>query len=680
MSSITKSKSISLIKKYLWTNQAAYSITAFPIGCVLSLAPLYLKEQLGVSVTTIGWMMGIGEFFSICAMKTSQMTTHGFIFRRPYDLHFIIGGMALFLMLIPMWSPQLWYLSCIAMIVVMTLNGASKPVIGEPMHRLSVLMERVPSKVFAQANMLRRTGNASIALTTFMYIQSPAASFYVIGGFMLLFLGVLISVDYKIKNLSKHLSPEINNNDRSIDKKDLSDMIEIPTRRTILGSSFLSSNEFDASIEESPTTRNLPKRTLRGTKKPSSIEILKRISGGSGGFGIDQATIGMVNQGEEEESEEEVSFDRENNTNGNKVVPTTNALYQVKEGNGLLDSEDTASDDTAVTDTVPTMNIVNQVKEKENEEEEGSFDREKNTNDNKGLSTMNAMNQVEEELGSFDLENNLHNYEAVTDTNSKMNVLDHFKEEDNGSLDLEDSTGIDVTTKFPIRYASQQTLNQEEIKEDENNNDNDNNNNNKKSIEDQLAYLLIVYAFPFLDAAISRLPFAFLPIAIVDTLNSIPLAAIVLFGYQISRALAQLIQVWKCNTTVFYILNGITFAAYIAFTVYIEIVPNGTLWYIPFFFGGLTETFPVQQQYLTDFYGDKDNKDDDNENMKLRHAVKASHTGTGIGSMIAFISSSQMYKRFGLYGVSYLAFSIMCFKLTTNLAINYLHYRRHNNK
>merc|ERR1712238_85384 len=294
---------------------------------------------------------------------------------------------------------------------------------------------------------------------------------------------------------------------------------------------------------------------------------------------------------------------------------------------------------------------------------------------------MNARNQVKEELGIFDLEENTHNYEAMTDTNSTMNVLDHFKKEDNGSLDLEDSTRKHATTKFLIRYASQQTLNQDEIQEDEDDNNNNNNNDDKKkSIEDQLAYLLIVYAFPFLDAAISRLPFAFLPIAIVDTLNSIPLAAIVLFGYQMSRAFAQLIQVWKCNTTVFYILNGITFAAYIAFTMYIEILPNGTLWYIPFFFGGLTETFPVQQQYLADFYGGKDNNDDDNENMKLRHAVKASHTGTGIGSMIAFISSSQMYKRFGLYGVSYLAFSIMCFKVTTNLAINYLHYRRHNNK
>ena len=526
---MSASKTNSLLKTYLWTNQAAYSISAFSIGCVLSIAPLYLKEQLGVAVATIGWMMGVGEIFGICAMKIAEMSEHGFIFRRPYDLHFIIGCISLSLMLIPVWSPEFWYLSCIAMMTVQTFNAATKPVLGESMHRLSVLMERAPSKVFAQANMWRRIGNATIALTTFIYIESPTVSFYAIGGFTLLFLGVLISVDYKIKSQCKHLILVDNTDDRS---------------------------KLDDSIASMRSSLGLLQRSLHDER-------------------------------------------------------IVNILIELKKEESSLDPGDNTQNDEAETDADTTMNVLNHVKEKE---EEDSLDLEDNTRDNEAVESL-------------------------------------------------------------IRYQNQWELDQIEGEKGKNDDDNP-----KKSFDDQLAYLLIVYAFPFWDGAISRLPFAWLTIAVLDMLGSISLAALVIFGYQMSRAFGQSIQAWKCNTTVNYILNGIAFTAYIIFVIYIEVIPDGTLWYIPFFFAGLAETLPVQQQYLIAFFGDEDAIDEEKDDMKLRHAVKASHTSTGIGSMTAFVLSSQMSQRFELYGVAYLGVSIMCLKLITNLVIDYLLYRRKQQK
>ena len=138
------------------------------------------------------------------------------------------------------------------------------------------------------------------------------------------------------------------------------------------------------------------------------------------------------------------------------------------------------------------------------------------------------------------------------------------------------------------------------------------------------------------------------------------------------RAISQCIQVWKCNTMINYSLNGVTFVAYLAFITYIKVVPDGKLWYIPFVFAGFAETLPIQQLYLLGLFGDADEDD-----LSLRHAVKASHTGTGVGSMAAFLSASQIYSRFGISGIAYLGMSIMILKVATNLQIDYLHY--HNN-
>ena len=53
-----------------------------------------------------------------------------------------------------------------------------------------------------------------------------------------------------------------------------------------------------------------------------------------------------------------------------------------------------------------------------------------------------------------------------------------------------------------------------------------------------LLRFLVVHLFPFCDAALSRLPFAFLTIAIASS-SSILLASAVLCAYQMARAISQ---------------------------------------------------------------------------------------------------------------------------------------------
>ncbi len=188
-----------LTNVYLKFNQAAYAIDAFPIGTVLSIGPILLNEQKNVPLGVVGLLMAGGEALGIIAMKIAEMSRDGFILYRPHDLHLIIGLISLSLILMPFWSADLWYLTGVAMMLVQTLNSASKPVVGESLYRLAVLMKKEPSKVFAQANMFRRIGNACIGcVTPLVYSLSPEWSFYGVGGATLIFLVALISVTLKI--------------------------------------------------------------------------------------------------------------------------------------------------------------------------------------------------------------------------------------------------------------------------------------------------------------------------------------------------------------------------------------------------------------------------------------------------------------------------------------------------
>ncbi len=147
---------------------------------------------------------------------------------------------------------------------------------------------------------------------------------------------------------------------------------------------------------------------------------------------------------------------------------------------------------------------------------------------------------------------------------------------------------------------------------------------------------------------------------------SVELAAGILVAYQISRAISQFIQVSQCTAFTGYVLNVLALLTYVALVIYIEVLPDGKYWYIPFAFLGPAETLAIQQFYLIKLYG----ADVHEDNMDLRHAVKASHTGTGIGSMAAFLTSSRVYAAYGIPGVSYLGLGIQAAKIVTNLMID----------
>lgn len=189
-------------------------------------------------------------------------------------------------------------------------------------------------------------------------------------------------------------------------------------------------------------------------------------------------------------------------------------------------------------------------------------------------------------------------------------------------------------------------------------------------IYDEVAYYLIVWMFPFFDAVITRLPFAYLMIA----LEAIPTwaAALCLFGYQMGRAISQQIQVWRCDTLVNYVLNSIALVAYIVFVIYVQVLPETEWrWCIFVLFTGCAETLPIQQLYLSGLFGEVDEDD-----MSLRNAVKASHTWTGVGSMIAFLVGSQAFYKFKLRGVSCMGLTVMVLKIGVNILIDLLHNRK----
>lgn len=510
----SKTDSALLIKHYLWLNQAAYAIVAFPIGTVLSIAPLFLNIERGMDIQTIGFMMMGGEFLGICAMKLAEISESGFIFPRPYDLHFINAAIALSLIAIPLWPYPV--MSGICMMLVQTFNSSSKPVVGESMHRLAVFTEREPSKVFAQANTWRRIGNGTIgAATPLMFAVSSDISFYLVGVIILVFLGLCVHVDFKIKT------------------------------------------KFNDATSSRKTSR--------------------------------KSTIAMM-----------ISMMKSNRREGSNLA----AINENTSESGHCANSDNECNRRGTTSCI------------EEEKEDEDYDEEKD----------DAKNDIKNEEPS-----------------KNWGTLYEVEKEDEDHDEEKDDAQNDIKSEEP-----------------------------SKNWGPLYAYFLIVYAFPFWDASISRLPFAFLTIAIANEF-SIVVAAAVLFGYQMGRAISQFIQVWRCDTVVNYVLNGITLAAYIAFVTYINVSPDGQLWFVPFIFAGLAETLPIQQLYLLGLFGDAEE-----DNMSLRHAVKASHTGTGIGSMAAFIAATQVYSRYGINGVAYLGLGIMLGKLATNLQIDYLHY--HNKK
>ena len=467
---------------YLWLNQAAYAIVALPIGIVLSIAPLFLNHQLGVSVPVIGLFMTGGELLGVLAMWAAERAKSGFILRRPHDIHLIIFSVASFVALIPVWPKAVWYFAATCMMAVQALNSASKPVVGEAIHRMAMLMRKQPSLVFAQANMWRRVGNAIVGSTSpLVFAASPISPFYIPWPILVALVVTMLIHSLRINQASEACSDAL----RSINP--------------------------GAGLQPS---------TLRRGK--STISNLMRTQ---------EAVTAMQTARAQ-----------------NAWYRFTTRLWQRRSG-----------------------------------------------------------------------------------------------------------TPWRTRSPAPAREVHGPTGKEPEVV-------------SARGKPPPLLRFLVVHLFPFCDAALSRLPFAFLTIAIASS-SSILLASAVLCAYQLARAISQCVQTKKCDTSLNYAACTMAVVLYFSLIVYLETSTDPTLWYIPITITGVAETLAVQQYFLVCMYSQAKGETIEPDDPQVRRAVKASHTGTGLGSALAFITSSQTYELHGLRGVAYLGLAIAVLKCATSIAI-----------
>merc|ERR1712008_47781 len=179
---------------------------------------------------------------------------------------------------------------------------------------------------------------------------------------------------------------------------------------------------------------------------------------------------------------------------------------------------------------------------------------------------------------------------------------------------------------------------------------------------------LVVQAFPVLDAFISRLPFAFMTIAITEGAGDKLIACGALFSYQSARAVSQYIQTCFIGAKICFVLTSAALLAYAAMLTMLLTGLGADLWSIPVALPGLAETLPVQQYFLMRLFRASAHSSEELKD-EMRELVKQSHTGTGIGSAAAFLTSSQGYQAFGLEGVAVLGLGVASLKLLTEITI-----------
>lgn len=432
---------------YLKFNQAAYAVAALPIGTVLSIAPLYLKEVMKVEVHIIGYLMMAGEFLGIAFMKYAELSKTGFFVPRPHDLNLILLSVSVCLGLLPLWPRNLWYISAGFMMLVQSFNSASKPVVAEAVHRMAVLVQTTPCKAFALGNKWRRIGNAIIgASAPLVYMVEPRLMFFIVGpallAFALMHIWFMRRVEREVQDLQLLQAAGV---------------------------------------------------SLRGSQDGSA-----RISTVSGIRSLlDAATLSWPSQASERSDQ-------------------------------------------------------------------------KSTVGSRGFWVLQ---------------------------------------------------------------------------------------------------LLVVHAFPTMDAFISRLPFAFMTIAIAAGSGDRIIACVVLLSYQSARAVSQSIQTYCIGNAINYLLTSVSIVAYAVVLVMVLTKAGSVFWYIPVVFTGLSETLPVQQYYLTQIFENQGDSNQDAVRERIRELVKQSHTGTGIGSAVAFLTSSQIYYSYNLAGVAVLGLGVAVLKLLTVLII-----------
>jgi len=613
-------KSSFLLQLYLRVSQTAYAVIAFPIGTVLSIGPLCLYIDKEVEIETIGFWMAGGELLGIIAMLISEKTDGGFLLKRPYDLYAINIALAFCLVMIPVWKPDLWYMSCFFMMCVQCFNSSSKPVVGESIHRLAVLTDNEPHIVFAEANTLRRIGNATIGVVTpLIFSVDYDMSFYVVGVVMMGFLALVIAVDVKIK--------------RTFERQ----------------LSFAEDQEHGRSAIRSTTGVSARRDTsdLRGNlqKRYSTISRLKSFRRRTNELSIKSAApsegIDAVDEESGGDSDSEDSLPMNGDLKGYVSQRKANEEGLILEEEDDEDKDDSKSKAEEESDGEDGDNEFNSTFLDESSKLEADVE-----NSNSNVMNESAKGDVNVESGSEESEDPPNDVESTDD--SVNDPLEEFEE----------------SKPARGRMLNMRAGNDTEPPDEE-----------RKS---GLGYFLIVLAFPFWDAVVSRLPFAFLTCALVEPYRDDPVAlppeirkaAGILFGYQIGRAISQWIQVFKSNFVVNYSLNAVAFVGYIAMVIYAFAYPDGDKWFVPIMFTGFAETLPIQQQYMLGLFPDAE--DDD---TGLRNAVKKSHTSTGVGSMVAFLLASQTFYRSRIKGIAVLGLAIMISKVGTNLVIDYIHHQ-----
>lgn len=446
---------------YLAFLRAAYAVCALPIGTVLSVAPLYFKNELEISVETIGYLMMSGEICGVFFMKYAEWSLHGFVFHRPLDLYFILISVAILLLTIPLWPKDFRAGAAASMILVQCFNEASKCVMAEALYRMAVIMEQDSGKEFAKANQLRRMGNAFVgASTPLLYMANRRAPFFMSAPLVLLFTACLIHHKLRVDKATEDLSH---------------------WKRRFHIAYKLSHNKFRSATDE--------RSQVKTPKKQDS-------------------TIGQVES--------------------------------------LM----------------------------------------------KGGTASKRLHQ-------------------------QLSIL----------MDIEAPSSAETHGSWFFIVL----------------------------------LLLTVYAFPFLDAFISRLPFTFLAVAIVEETDSLATACAVLLAYQSCRAISQAAQARRIDNAINYALCSIAIVAYVAVVVGLVIDPDASWWFYLIIPTGFSETLAIQQFYLVRLLDlDLKSKAD---NLHIRDLVKKSHTSTGVGSATAFFCSSAVYTNFDQLGVGYLGLGVAVAKL-----------------
>ena len=502
----TDGSASSLIKVYTVANQAMFGMVAMPASIIYSIGPIFLFQN-NVGVQTIGYVMSAGEGIGLVGRKAAEYMENGFVFRRPNDLYFLVGMMAVPLVLFPVWPADLWYMSLICLILILASYKVSLTVVAESVHRLSVLGEKPPAKMFAEANFVQRFACGLIGLLApLLYGWVPGLPFELFGGFVLVFFMFFWALDKKITSI--HRDSQRRSAHNRMAKKSIIARLQSFNSRSL--SEFL----------------NTPRRSLNKSTRTSRESYFSRRSS----FLADNYRF-----------PEELS-------DSDSVPPKCCDIEVIEEEGNEFES---VSDDAE--DLEEGLRMSNQ------DVTEGRVEAECPTNTdedpcnepNTEVNEEHGEPQDDDLIDSTDQENTGGTYSEATGADKRPKLS--FYHETTNALSVEKIEEV-TASDSEIEPSQDRAKSGRRSLED---------------YLDAYSYFLIVQAFSFFDLFIIYFPFPFLSIALGETEGF--LMSGVIFGYQMGRALSQYIQVWRCDHLTNYVLNGICLLAYLGFVIYVEV-------------------------------------------------------------------------------------------------------------